>query len=82
MAQKPLNSKTVSNIFQSRKIILEHAKYRGFDTSEYDSFSINEILIMYTNKQLDIFLTNPTTGKKIYYKRWKVDISCFFIKIA
>ena len=68
MAQKSINSQTISKIFQSRKIILDLAKKRGFDTSDYDSFSINEILIMYTNKQLDIFLTNPTTGKKIYYK--------------
>lgn len=68
MAQKSINSQTISKIYQSRKIILDLAKKRGFDTSDFDSFSINEILIMYTNKQLDIFLTNPTTGKKIYYK--------------
>ena len=68
MAQKNTNSKTIANIFRSRKVILNIAEGRGFDISDYDNFSINEIQILYTNKQLDMLLEHPETGKKIYYK--------------
>ena len=68
MSQKKTNSQSISKIFLSRKIILNLAERRGFDISDYNNFSINEIQIMYTNKQLDMFFTHPDTGKKIYYK--------------
>ena len=68
MSQKATNSETIANIFNSRKIILELAGRRGFNTEEYDNFSINEIGILYTNKQLDMLITNEETNKKIYYK--------------
>lgn len=68
MSQKTTNSETIANIFNSRKIILELAQRRGFNTEDYDNFSINEIGILYTNKQLDMIVTNEETGKKIYYK--------------
>ena len=66
--QKPVNSQTISKIFTSRKIILNLAKKRGYNTDGYDDFTINEILILHTNKQLDMLLTNNDTDKKIYYK--------------
>ena len=68
MSQKATNSETIANIFNSRKIILELAGRRGFNTEEYDNFSINEIGILYANKQLDMLITNEETNKKIYYK--------------
>jgi len=68
MSQKTTNSRTISNIFLSRKIILNLAEQRGYDISDYNNFSINEIVIMYGNKQLDMFLIHPETGKKVYYK--------------
>ena len=68
MTHNLINSQLITNLFQSRKNILKIAKHRGFDVSEYESFSINEILILYTNKQLDMLLTHPESGKKIYYK--------------
>ena len=67
MNQKATNSQTIANIFKSRKIILNLASRRGFDTSEYDNFSIHEIGILYINKQLDMFLKKES-GEKIYYK--------------
>jgi DNA-directed RNA polymerase subunit H (RpoH/RPB5) len=66
--QKTLNSQVIAKIFMSRKIILDLAKSRGFNTENYENFTINDILIMNTNKQLDMLLTNNNTGKKIYYK--------------
>lgn len=68
MSVKATNSQTISNIFKSRKIILKQASEKGFDISEYDDFSINEIASLYNNKQLDLLLVNPNTNKKIYYK--------------
>ena len=47
MSQKTNNSETIANIFNSRKIILELAERRGFNTDDYDNFSINEIGILY-----------------------------------
>lgn len=68
MSAKTTNSQTISNIFKSRKIILEQSQLKGYDISEYDDFSINEIAILYANKQLDLLLVNPNTNKKIYFK--------------
>ena len=68
MSQKATNSETIANIFNSRKIILDLAQRRGYNIEEYQNFSINEIGILYTNKQLDMLLKNDETQKKIYYK--------------
>tara|TARA_X000000368_G_scaffold416992_1_gene412200 strand:- start:4706 stop:5347 length:642 start_codon:yes stop_codon:yes gene_type:complete len=66
--QKTLNSQMISKIFNSRKVILDLAKSRGFNTDNYDNFTINDILIMNTNKQLDMLFIDNNTGKKVYYK--------------
>ena len=68
MSQKATNSETIANIFNSRINILELARRRGFNTENYEHFSIHEIGLLYTNKQLDMFLKNEETGNKIYYK--------------
>jgi len=68
MASKNTNSQTISKIFKSRKIFLKHANSKGFDISEYNNFSINEIASLYANKQLDLLLVNPDTNKKTYFK--------------
>lgn len=62
------NSQTVSNLYKSRKVILELAKRRGFFVEDYNNFSINDISVMFNNKQLDMLIEHPDTGKKIYYK--------------
>lgn len=65
---KITNSQIISHLFNSRKIILDLAKRRGFNIEEYNNFTVNDILVMHTNKQLDMLVTNNDTGKKIYYK--------------
>ena len=65
---KITNSQIISHLFNSRKIILDLAKRRGFNIEEYINFTVNDILVMHTNKQLDMLLTNNDTGKKIFYK--------------
>ena len=65
MNQKATNSQTIANIFKSRKIILNLAERRGFDTSEFNSFSIHEIGILY---QITVGYVFKETGERIYYK--------------
>ena len=58
----------VSSIFKSRKNLLEQLEYLGYNTSDYDNFSISEINAKFTNNQLDMLMEmkqeDPETGKK------------------
>ena len=65
---KLTNSQIISHLFNSRNVILDLANRRGFNVEEYNNFTVNDILVMHTNKQLDMLLTNNDTGKKIFYK--------------
>ena len=57
-------------IYKSRKIILNQLKTRGYDVSDYDNFSVNEIHILNQNNQLDMLLEsdNKDSNKKCYIK--------------
>jgi DNA-directed RNA polymerase subunit H (RpoH/RPB5) len=68
MSTKVTNSQTISKIFRSRKIFLEQAEKKGYDTSDYNNFSINEIAVLYTNNQLDLLLIHSETKKKMFLK--------------
>lgn len=61
-------SLTVSNLYKSRKILLELLETRGYDIDEWNDFSINEIQAMHSNEQLDLLLNHKTSDKKIYVK--------------
>ena len=66
----------ISQIYQSRKIILELMDKQGFDTSCYSNFSVSEVNAMKQNNQLDMLLeSKPSTtkgktadGNKIYIR--------------
>lgn len=66
----------ISQIYQSRKIILELMDKQGFDTLGYSNFSVSEVNAMKQNNQLDMLLESkpPTTkgktadGNKIYIR--------------
>ena len=58
------NSTTVSKIYHSRLIILKQLESRGFNTEEWNNFSINDVQVMYNNKQLDMLLNHKTDDKK------------------
>jgi DNA-directed RNA polymerase subunit H (RpoH/RPB5) len=47
---------------------LELLEIQGYDISEYKQFSINEIDAMFTNAQLDMFMTHSTNETKVYVK--------------
>ena len=64
----------IQTIYNSRKTLLEHLKYQGFDVQDYENFSINEIYEMSQNQQLDMLIErksdadNKITKKKTYIK--------------
>lgn len=57
----------VSEIYKSRKIILEQLEERGFNISNFDKFSIHEVSIMIDQEQLDILVENDK-NEKVYVK--------------
>lgn len=61
-------SSKVLSIFKSREVILQHLERQGYDISNYNEFSINEVNIMTQNKQLDMLLENTETKKKVFIK--------------
>jgi DNA-directed RNA polymerase subunit H len=72
MSNSQVSSSYISSVYKSRKIILQLMKLQGYNVDDYENFSISEVSIMSTNKQLDIFLekkTNDeftTSSNKIY----------------
>ena len=57
----------IIQVYNSRKNLLEILETRGFNTSSYNNFSINEIGILTEQDQLDMLLED-SNNKKIYVK--------------
>lgn len=49
----------IQAIYNTRKNILAHLEYQGFNVTDFNDFSINEIYNMFQNKQLDMLITRP-----------------------
>ena len=69
------SSVLISNIFNSRNIILELMDNQGYNINDYANFSINEVNSMKQNNQLDMLLetqedkvTSENPKKKIYIR--------------
>ena len=59
------SSVLISDIYKSRKIILELMLKQGYNVKDYSNFSINEVNSMKQNNQLDMLLeTNDDISKK------------------
>lgn len=58
----------IQNIYKARRNILALSEHRGFDTSGYNEFSINEIDTLYKNSQLDMLIENQETKTKSFIK--------------
>jgi DNA-directed RNA polymerase subunit H (RpoH/RPB5) len=59
----------ILSIYKSRTTILEILSDNlGYDTTEYEAFSINEIDAMYSNSQLDMLLKHNDNERKVYIK--------------
>ena len=65
----------IVSIFKSRNNILDILNTRGFDTSNYVGFSVNEIDNLANNDLLDMLVTNESINKKIYIKYYNLDKS-------
>ena len=61
-------SNRILSIYKSRNIILDFMSRLNYSTSDYYTFSINEIDAMYVNSQLDMLLNHSTEDKKVYIK--------------
>ena len=69
------SSVLISDIFKSRKVVLELMEKQGYTINDYANFSINEVNSMKQNNQLDMLLetsdenvTTETPKKKIYIR--------------
>jgi len=66
----------ISQIYQSRKTVLELMERQGFDVTGYANFSVSEINAMKQNNQLDMLLEQKTkttvenspSNKKVYIR--------------
>ena len=64
-------SGTITTVFKSRGTVLKLLQQQKYDISDYEEFSMNEVHIMYNNKQLDMLLSSEeteTVKKKVYVK--------------
>lgn len=65
------SSGTISELYKSRKTLLQLLSDQDYDVTDYINFSVNEIHAMYTNNQLDMLLTShegEIDMKKSYVK--------------
>ena len=60
MATVQNTSSLISSIYKSRTIILDLMKTQGYDTNDYEGFSVNEVNTMKVNNQLDMILEKTT----------------------
>lgn len=66
------SSGTITSIFKSRQTLLNLLREQKYDTTDYEEFSINEVHVMFNNKQLDMLMSSDDTltssKKKVYVK--------------
>ena len=62
------SSQTTSSLFKSRTVLLKLLEEQGFNTKDYEEFSVNEVHIMSNNKQLDMLMSKSEKPDKIYVK--------------
>ena len=66
------SSSNISSVYKSRKTVLQLMEKQGYNTEEYDNFSVNDVNSMFQNKQLDMLLEQKEaepgekSKKKIY----------------
>lgn len=61
----------ISDIYKSRKVVLELMENQGYDVTGYSNFSLNEVNAMKQNNQLDMLLeskSDASENKKIYIR--------------
>ena len=66
MSSKTQQSLLISEVYKSRRNILDIMEKQNYNISEYSNFSINEVNSMFNNDQMDMILENG--NKKIYIR--------------
>ena len=56
-----VHSQMMQSIYKSRKTVLEYIKRQGYNTEDYDGFSITEINSLINNNELDMFMESHTS---------------------
>jgi len=54
------------NLFKVRQTLLEMIQDRGYNIPENEKITLEEFIILYNNKNLDIFINDDEHNKKIY----------------
>ena len=68
MSSKTHQTLLISEIYKSRKNILDIMESQNYNVSDYNHFSINEVNSMHQNNQMDMLLENDKSEKKIYIR--------------
>ncbi len=63
MASQNLST-LIPQIYKSRTVLLDLMKMQGYNTSDYEGFSVNEVNTMKTNNQLDMILDKTNTNEE------------------
>lgn len=63
-----MSNQLITEIYKSRKNLLDILESRGFDTSDYNSFTYEELHTMIQNQQLDFIVKKLDSEKKVYVK--------------
>lgn len=66
------SSTRILSVYKSRNTMIEQLDKQGFDVTDYQEFSINEVDAMITNSQLDMLMTHKTDGRKVYVKYYSL----------
>ena len=61
------SSSIISSVYNSRRTIIKLMESLGYDVTEYENFSVNEINAMFQNKQLDMLLEKNKSPKQKKY---------------
>jgi DNA-directed RNA polymerase subunit H (RpoH/RPB5) len=61
-------SSRIVSIFKSRRILLEQLSQLEYNTTDYATFTVNEIDAMLSSSQLDMLLEHEKSGRKVYIK--------------
>ena len=62
------SSQYIISLYNSIKTLIALLRTQGYDVSDYESFSINEVDAMHANSQMDLLLTDEKKTKKVYVK--------------
>lgn len=68
MSSKQITNNKTSELFNSRKNILNHLFQQDYNIDDYSNFSFLDINAMYMNNQMDMIVSHNKNETKIYVK--------------